>query len=660
MSEEKPGSKAGDDKIVILRRQNKVGQIQGERFRKAVTGERSIHPALVPGISVDDTDTKFPTNKVVFGVALVISLAVVVWAFIAPENLNAVGTAMQTWVVGNMGWLFTVVMLGVTAFMLVVGYSPTGRIRLGADDAEPEFSTTTWISMLFAAGLGIGLIFYGPMEPLIHFQTVPPAFDGQGIEGGTMDAAAPGIAQAILHQASFPWVVYSFVGGAIAYAAYRRGRLPLISAIFEPVFPNAPDHPVGKLIDVFAVLVTLFGTAMSLGIGALQIQTGTSIVTGQDLSGGGWTVAILTIMTTVFTFSAGSGVKTGIRILSNTNMALVVFMAAFVAILGPTVFLLDLVPSSVLTFVKAIPDFFAVNASEGPVEAEFISAWTTMYWAWWISWSPFVGMFFAKISKGRTLREYVTVTIFAPAIISLLWYVVFGGTAIWQTLQGMDLPIIGAGENVMFDLFGNLPLATIMQVVTLIAILIFFTTAGDSTTNVLGSMSQRGRPIPSTSVTIIWGVALGMIALALLLAGGQDALSGLQAMMVSMSLPFVIIMIGMGYSWAQELRNDPLMIRRRYGLEAVRRGVVQGITEHGDDFVFGAAPVAADEGAGATFDSEDPTLVEWYTEHSDEILTNAPRILDEDIDGEDVGPIVDPGAETEGDVKGDADEPKRD
>ena len=169
-------------------------------------------------------------------------------------------------------------------------------------------------------------------------------------------------------------MTYSFVGGAIAYTAYRRGRLPLISAIFEPVFPNSPNHPVGKLIDIFAVLVTLFGTAMSLGIGALQIQTGTSILTGQDLTGNGWVVAILTIMTTLFTFSVVSGVKTGIRILSNANMGLVLFMGAFVLLLGPTVYLLDLLPSSVLTFFKTVPDFFSVNASEGPREAEFVGA----------------------------------------------------------------------------------------------------------------------------------------------------------------------------------------------------------------------------------------------------------------------------------------------
>ncbi|GAB3939402.1 BCCT family transporter [Corynebacterium tapiri] len=577
--------------VVIKRHRNRV--------RKAVSGERSIHPALAQGIDVDTTDRSYPTNKLVFAMALIISLAVVMWAFLAPDQVNTVGVNLQSWVVSHLGWLFTLAILGATIFMLVIGYGPTGSIRLGADDTRPEFSTFSWVSMLFAAGLGIGLIFYGPMEPLIHFQTLPPAFTGTDAEAGTVSAVDPAVAQSILHQASFPWVVYSFVGGAIAYSAFRRGRLPLISSIFEPVFPHAPNHPVGKIIDVFAVLVTLFGTATSLGIGALQVQTGTSILTGKDLSGDGTVVAIISILTVIFTFSAVSGVKTGIRILSNANMALVAFMALFVLVLGPTVFILDLIPTSLVTFLGAIPDFFAVSPSQGDVEKEFVTAWTMLYWAWWISWSPFVGMFVAKISKGRTLREYVTVTIFAPAAISALWYIVFGGTAIWQTLEGMDLPIVGAGENVMFDLFDNLPLSTLMHVVTLAAIIIFFTTAGDSTTNVLGSMSQSGRSNPSTPITVIWGLALGLIALALLLAGGQNALSGLQSIMVSASVPFVVIMFGMAISWAKDLANDPVIIRRAYSREAIRKGVMRGIDKHGDDFVFGVSEVPADEGAGA-------------------------------------------------------------
>lgn len=571
--------------------------------------EFGIHPGLIPGISVEDTGVRFPTRRSVFIVALVVSLAVLLWAILAPENLNTVGVGMQSWVVLNFGWLFNLTVVAIVIFMFVVGFGPTGKIRLGADDSTPEYSTSSWISMLFAAGLGIGLIFYGPLEPLSHFLTPPPWSDA---EARSSDAVLPAMADSILHQASFAWCIYALVGGALAYAAYRRGRLPLISSLFEPVFPNGNNRVLGKIIDVFAVLVTLFGTATSLGIGALQIRTGTSIVTGAEL-GNGYVVVVISLLTVVFTFSAVVGIKKGIRVLSNANMALVIAMAAFVLILGPTVFILDLVPSTVITLVGNLPDMLSVFASQGPVEAEYLTAYTTLYWAWWISWSPFVGMFIAKISKGRTLRQFVTVVVFAPAGISILWFSVFGGSAIWMNMNGLDVAVEGAGENVMFDVLANLPLSSVMWIVCLLAILIFFVTAADSAANVMGSMSQSGRPEPAKPVTIIWAVALGLIAMFLLLAGGRNALSGLQSIMVTCALPFVVILLGVMISWGLELRNDPVMIRRRYALEAIRSGVRRGIDEHGDDFAFGTDAVPEEQGAGADFQSDDPALTEWYT-----------------------------------------------
>lgn len=213
---------------------------------KAGTGERSIHPALVPGIAVEDTNTRFPTNKVVFAVALVLSVAVFIWALISPEGINEVGTTMQGWVAANFGWFFGGLVFTVMIFMFIIGYGPTGHIRLGADDSEPDYSTTSWISMLFAAGLGIGLIFYGPLEPLTHFLDTPPSVSA---EAGTIDAVLPAISQAILHQASFAWGIYALVGGALAYTSFRRGRLPLISSLFEPVFPDGNNRILGKIID---------------------------------------------------------------------------------------------------------------------------------------------------------------------------------------------------------------------------------------------------------------------------------------------------------------------------------------------------------------------------------------------------------------------------
>lgn len=587
----------------------------GGRVRNALRHAASdpafgIHPGLVPGISVEDTGARFPTRRSVFIIALVVSLAVLAWAIIAPGNLNAVGTTMQTWVVTNFGWLFNTTVVAIVLFMLVVGFGPTGKIRLGADDSVPEYSVLSWISMLFAAGLGIGLIFYGPLEPLSHFLTPPPSTDA---EPGSSGAVLAAMTDAFLHQATLAWCIYALVGGALAYAAYRRGRLPLISSLFEPVFPNGNNRFLGKIIDVFAVLVTLFGTATSLGIGALQIRTGTSIITGQEL-GNSFVVIAITILTVVFTISAVAGIKKGIRLLSNANMALVVSLAVFALLAGPTVFLLDLLPASLIAFVGNMPEMLSVFASQGPEEQAYLTAWTTLYWAWWISWSPFVGMFIAKISKGRSLRQFVTVVIFVPSTISICWFTIFGGNAIWMNRNGMDMAVEGAGENVMFDLLGNLPFSPVTWIVCLVAILVFFVTAADSASNVMGSMSQSGRPVPAKPVTIVWAVALGAIALFLLLAGGRNALSGLQSIMVTWALPFTIILIGVMISWSLDLRNDPLMIRRRYAQEAIKRGVRRGIDEHGDDFVFGTAKVAESEGAGAGFESDNPALTEWYTE----------------------------------------------
>lgn len=618
---------------------------KGERVLNALRHAKEpsfgIHPGLIPGISVEDTNATFPTRRGVFISALVAVLAVLLWAIIAPTNLNEVGVGMQEWVVTHFGWLFNVIVLGIVLFMLVVGYGPTGKIRLGADDSSPEYSTTSWISMLFAAGLGIGLIFYGPLEPLSHFTAPPPSSDAQA---GTNEAVLPAMTDSFLHQATFAWCIYALVGGALAYVSYRRGRLPLISSLFEPVFPDGNNRLLGKIIDVFAVLVTLFGTATSLGIGALQIRTGTSIVTGMEL-GNGFVVVAISLLTVVFTISAVAGIKKGIRLLSNTNMALVIFMAIFVLVAGPTMYILDLLPAAVISFFDNLPQMLTVFASEGTVEKEYLTAYTTLYWAWWISWSPFVGMFIAKISKGRTLRQFVTVVMLVPSAISMTWFTVFGGSAIWMNLNGQEIEIQGSGENVMFDLLANLPMSPVMWIVALLAILVFFVTAADSASNVMGSMSQSGRPVPSKPVTIVWAVALGLISMFLLLAGGRNALSGLQSIMVTCALPFAIILIGVMISWGIELRNDPLMIRRRYALEAIKGGVRQGIDEHGDDFVFGISQVPEELGAGADFDSEDPALTEWYTDNAPEFTGEQPQVEVGDpkpaqLTGKDVQPSI--------------------
>ncbi|WP_217133533.1 BCCT family transporter [Leucobacter chinensis] len=587
------------------------------------------HPALLPGIGVEKTGARFTTNWVVLIITALSTIAVIAWALISPSSLSNAGAAALTWVNHYFSWLFMALAMCIAVFMLIVGYGRTGGIVLGTDDEEPEFSRASWISMLFAAGLGIGLLFYGPLEPLTYFLNPPP---GTGVEAGTAEAMLPALSQTFLHWGPIAWAFYSLVGGAIAYSTYRRGRPPLISALFEPVFPSSTGtrRAVGRVIDIFAIIVTLFGTAVSLGIGALQIGRGIEIVTGIGEVTNAILVAIIAVLTGGFIASAVSGVKKGIRRLSNLNMTLTGLFALFVFIAGPTVVILNLVPSSLVTFVQDIPLMLARNITQGGETEAFLSTWTVYYWAWWVSWAPFVGMFIAKISRGRSLREFVTVVLLVPTAIVLGWFIVYGGTAMWMSIEGADFAMDGSGEDVLFQVLQGLPLSLLTSTVAMVAIIIFFVTAADSASIVMASMSQGGRAEPSKAITVMWGLLLSFIAIALLLAGGRNALSGLQSLMVVSALPFSFIVIGIMYSWAQDLRIDPYMIRRKYAKQAIAQGVIRGIDEYGDDFVFEASEVPEDEGAGMGFDSSDPQLTDWYVDAT----TSSMPIIKNELTGE--------------------------
>ncbi|MFV0319628.1 MAG: BCCT family transporter [Microbacterium sp.] len=573
---------------------------------------------------MEDTPRVFSTNWAVFGIAGALVLAVVIWGFLAPEHISATGAASLGWVTENFGWLFSLLAAVTIVFMFVLGYGRTGGIRLGADDETPEFSTRSWIAMLFSAGMGIGLIFWGPAEPLNYFLDVPPGFSS---EAGSRDAMLDALAQSILHWGPMAWAFYALVGGAIAYAAYRRGRAPLISAIFKPIFGERTEGWIGAVIDVFAIIVTLFGTGVTLGTGALQIASGAEVVTGLGSLGNAGLIAIITILTAACVVSAVSGIKRGIRVLSNINMVIAGFIGVFVFIAGPTLFLLNMIPASVSAFFGELWIMMSRNPGQGEDAAAFMASWTNYYWAWWISWTPFVGMFIAKISRGRTLREFVTVVIVVSSAVCVAWFGILGGTAMFLEAQTGAIAEAGTPESVLFAVFDELPFGVVLTVLAMISIVLFFVTSADSAAIVMGSMSQRGKPEPSSWVTILWGVLLGAAALALLLAGGQTALSGLQAIMVVSALPFAVIVVGIMIAWAKELRTDPYLLRNRYARAAIAQGVRRGIAEHGDDFVFGATEVAHNEGAGAGIDTDDPALTEWYTTATGQI----PIVTAEDV-----------------------------
>ena len=563
----------------------------------------------------------------VFWPAAVIVLGFVAFTLISPSTAEALFLGLQDGIVKNFSWYYVLIAAFFVGFSLFVGFSRFGDIKLGKDQDEPEFSTGSWFSLLFAAGMGIGLVFWGAAEPLTFFETPPPGTD----EAETVEAMHTALTQVLYHWGPQAWSFYALIGGAIAYGAYRRGRTPLISSIFASLLGEGRTQgPLGKTIDIFAIIVTLFGTAASLGLGALQIGHGVELISGIGQAGNTLLVGVITVLTIAFIISAVSGVSRGIQALSNINTVVALLLALFVFFVGPSMLILNVIPSVAAQFVGDLPMMIGRSGSQGEEAQAFLSSWTIFYWAWWISWSPFVGMFIAKISRGRTLREFVTVVIIVPSIVSVIWFGIMGGATMFYDAQsGGQLfaaysdPEGGGAQAVLYALFSALqsnltifgvqiPIAFVLNLVAMFSIIVFFVTSADSASIVMGSISQRGRPEPTTWVTIMWGILLGGSALVLLLAGGTDALNGLQSIMVVTALPFVIILIGVIISWAVELSTDPYMLRQKFAKAAIAQGVRRGIEEHGDDFVFDAAEVAPDEGAGANVDTDAPELTEWW------------------------------------------------
>ncbi|WP_240747188.1 BCCT family transporter [Microbacterium sp. K24] len=549
----------------------------------AAVPPRSVHPALVPGVSVEETGRTYRTDTLVFGVALTLVVAFIAWGVLAGDNMSGTTSTVLAWVVEYFGFFFTTIATIILVFMLFIGFSRYGRIPLGRDDEEPQFSMFSWISMLFAAGMGIGLVFWGAAEPLTFFETPPPGT----VEANTLEAMHTAQAQVLYHWGPQAWAFYALVGGAIAYGAFRRGRAPLISSIFAPLLGEGRTAgPVGRTIDIFSIIVTLFGTAASLGLGALQIGHGVEIVSGIGELGNGVLIAVIAVLTACFIASAVSGVSKGIRALSNINAVAALVLAFFVFFVGPTLLILNVIPSVAVQFLGDLPGMVARSASQGDEAQMFLSSWTIFYWAWWISWSPFVGMFIAKISRGRTLRQFVSVVILVPSAISLVWFAIFGTTAIQQQMDGAGL-IVDPPEEVLFGVLENLPFPLISSILLILLISIFFITGADSSSLVMGTLSQQGRPEPSRWVTIVWGSLVGVIAAVLLVSGEEGSgLRALQNVTIIAALPFAVIMAFMMVAFMKDLRRDPMILRERYARMAVRHSVMAGLEEYGDDFAL--------------------------------------------------------------------------
>ena len=626
-------AKAADEYAAERRVRLFTRRDQAKRFLDEVNYPHSIHPALVPGVSVEDQKVRYGIDRVIVGVVGAAIIGFVAWGVLAPQQVFDISGAALTWVMHNLGWVFNALAIGMVILLLVIALSRYGRIPLGLDGEKPEYGTASWAAMLFGAGIGIGIIFFGPFEPLTYYLSPRP---GAPYDAGSIAAMKGAIAQAALHWGINAWAIYAIVGLAVAYISFRRGRVPLMSAIVAGLWGGDSSSPASRVIDALAIIATLFGTAASLGIGALQIARGVEIVGGLPPTGTALAMVIIGVLTLGTIASAVSGVARGIRWLSNINMALALVLAVFIFVVGPTVFLMNIIPGAITEYFGTLPDMLGANMSEGEDMQTFLSSWTTFYWAWWVSWAPFVGVFTAKISRGRTIRQFVLGVLLIPSSIIVLAFAVLGGTAIWLQRRASELDAAGntvgiadpdraiapdgtieslpAPEEIFFAVVDQLPGAGVIFAVVIVMLAIFFITSADSASLVNSQLSQKGNPAPNRLITAFWALCMAGIAVVILLFGGQNALQGLQNLIVVSALPFAVVLVLMAVALVKELRNDPMTIREHYQEAAVENAVKAGVAEYGDHFALAIEPTAPDSeyATGGEFDSTAPEVTEWY------------------------------------------------
>jgi glycine betaine transporter len=503
-----------------------------------------------------DERRDLPLDKVTFGVAAGVAIAFLVWGALDSEGMGTTTGDLLGWLETTFGWLFILVS---ASFLLFSGYLAVtryGNIKLGPDDSEPEFSTFSWVSMMFATGMGIGLMFWGVAEPLTYLtatdaSSIPP---GRG-DPSTPDSARVAMEYAFFHWGFHPWAMYAVIGLAIGYFAYRKGTGNLVSGAFGPLLGRRATEGPGKAIDVIAIFATLFGSATSLGLGALQITGGLDDVfsTGESK----WlTVGVIAVLTTCFVLSAVTGIEKGVQFLSNANAIAALLLVFFLFVVGPTVFILSTFTESLGGYLTHLPTMAFRTGAFG--DSEFLNTWTIFYWAWWISWTPFVGMFIARISKGRTIRQFVVYVILVPSVVSFVWFSILAGSAFDLQLTGVkDLGAVLADEGTESALFATLreyPLSSITVVLAVFLVAIFFITGADSASIVMGMLSQHGKEEPMRWLVIFWGVAQGAVAAVLLFSGGLGAL---QTLVIIVAGPFMIVICAMCVSLMKALRQEP-------------------------------------------------------------------------------------------------------
>ncbi|MDA9783519.1 BCCT family transporter [Gammaproteobacteria bacterium] len=488
-------------------------------------------------------------NKPVFFISAGLIIAVCLYGALFSEHASLVFSDLQSWLLTNLGWLYMGSVAGFFMLVIYLAFSRFAHLRLGADDSEPEYSYGSWFAMLFSAGMGIGLMFFGVSEPMTHFLEPPVG------EGGTIDAARNAMQVTFFHWGLHAWAIYIIIGLALAYFSFRHDLpLTLRSALY-PVIGDKIYGKWGNAVDIFAILGTMFGVATSLGIGVMQVNAGLNYLFGLPVSIM-VQVALIAAITCAATVSVVAGLDAGIRRLSELNLVLALLLMVFVLIAGPTVMLLSSLIQNIGMYLSGLVDMtFRIYAYE---PNEWIGNWTLFYWAWWISWSPFVGMFIARISRGRTIREFILGVLLVPSGFTFLWLTIFGNSGLWLEMHEAGAGLATAVQTNMptaiFVLLDQLPLTGITSALATMLIVTFFVTSSDSGSLVIDIISSGGAENPPVWQRIFWAVSEGAVAATLLVAGG---LAALQTAAISSALPLIIVMFLVCYGLIKALHAEP-------------------------------------------------------------------------------------------------------
>ncbi|EII2003775.1 BCCT family transporter [Staphylococcus pseudintermedius] len=487
----------------------------------------------------------------VFLVSAIIVFAIVLIGVFIPTQFGEFTNTIKLWITDKLGWYYLILTTIIVFFCIFLIFSPIGKLKLGRPNDKPEFNTVSWFAMLFSAGMGIGLVFYGAAEPISHFAS-PPNADPQSTEAFTES-----LRSTFFHWGFHAWAVYGVVALALAYAQFRKGEPGLLSKTLRPILGDHVDGLIGTIIDVLAVFATVIGVAVSLGMGALQISGGLNYLFGLPNTIVTQSI-IIVVVTILFIMSAWSGLSKGIQYLSNLNIGLGTLLLITGLIVGPTVLILNMFTSSTGSLLNSFLFNSFDAAATNPQKREWMSDWTLYYWGWWLSWSPFVGVFIARVSKGRSIREFISGVLLVPVIVSFIWFSVFGVLGIETAKKHKEIFDMSA-ETQLFGVFNHISLGIVLSIIALLLIASFFITSADSATFVLGMQTTNGSLNPSAFIKVTWGIAQSLIAFVLLLSGGGDGEAGLNALQsaaIISALPFSFIVILMMISFYKDANKE--------------------------------------------------------------------------------------------------------